>query len=371
MRNMFDVEKIFSQFDSEAFEGFITEWCNGYLRRSIYKVERFGGPGDKGRDIVVYINEDKSIQDYYQCKCYKSGNLEPNHIYIELGKLCYYTYNSEIIIPRKYYFIAPRVGNDLKTLLDNPEKLKTLLIKNWNKYCKTKIIPRKKIELEGDFKKYVESFDFNIFDSIPALTIIEQHKKTGWYAQRFGLSENPLVIPYDEYFKKEATNLYPNNLENIKQFDNATNKVKELINNSNKNILVIHGKKGFGKTHFLKQVTINMDKLFGREWLICGVSSFMSLDHSYDSEIYIKANKYIFLIDDGEEMLSNSVVKNNIESLIKYSKTAFKRVKLIICMTTDALTSMEKIIDTSKLDSEPEYIEIVDWDDNELYLLHN
>lgn len=62
----------------------------------------------------------------------------PTNYYLELGKLCYYTYKKEIPVPKKYFIIASNdVGTSLQDLIDNPSTLITKLIENWDTYCKT------------------------------------------------------------------------------------------------------------------------------------------------------------------------------------------------------------------------------------------
>ena len=51
--------------------------------------------------------------DNFQCKHYDHP-LAPSDIWLELGKLCYFTHLGEYSIPRQYYFVAPRgVGTKL------------------------------------------------------------------------------------------------------------------------------------------------------------------------------------------------------------------------------------------------------------------
>lgn len=51
----------------------------------------------------------------------------------------------------------------LVRLLGDRVALATKTINEWDKCCAEKITNIRKINLEGEFKKYVENFDFSIF----------------------------------------------------------------------------------------------------------------------------------------------------------------------------------------------------------------
>ncbi|MBY0083915.1 hypothetical protein H7K37_01980 [Brevibacillus brevis] len=171
------------------FEDLVREWSCGYLKHKYVKVRRCGGAGDMGRDVIAYVSEDKGmdlIWDNYQCKHY-NASLSPSTVWIELGKLCYYTFIKEYPVPRKYYFVTPKgISTKLSNFIDNPEKLKEGLIEEWNDKCRKQITSGKNIELVGEFLTYVENFDFSIFDDIDPQELIEQHSKTKYYYYRFG-----------------------------------------------------------------------------------------------------------------------------------------------------------------------------------------
>lgn len=171
------------------FEDLVREWATGYLKEEYSRVKRCGGAGDMGRDVIAYVNEedkDKIIWDNYQCKHYNS-TLAPSKAWIELGKLCYYTFKNEFSVPRKYYFVTPNgVSTSLNNLFDKPDKLRDKLIEEWDDKCKSKITKNEDIELRGEFLEYVSEFDFSIFSEIEPQALIEQHSKTKYFFYRFG-----------------------------------------------------------------------------------------------------------------------------------------------------------------------------------------
>ena len=139
-----------------------------------------------GRDIIAFDKVNPLIWDNYQCKHYKDG-LTPGDIWVELGKLVYYTYINEYTYPRKYTFVAPQgAGTKLLNLLKRPDKLKEQLIENWDKHCKEGITSKVVVELDAALRTYLNALDFSIFEAMPPLRIIDQHAKTRWYVTRFG-----------------------------------------------------------------------------------------------------------------------------------------------------------------------------------------
>jgi hypothetical protein len=169
----------------QEYEDFILEWVDGYLGFQFDDVVQLGGAGDKGRDIIGYVDKAKTICDYYQCKHYEN-QLTPTDIYVELGKIIYYTFKKIIPIPRNHFLVAPKgEGPALHDLLIDKIKLKEELKSNWDKYCLKKI-SSSDIELKGEFLDYFDKFDFAIFGAIQPLKIIEEHKKTTWHPGRFG-----------------------------------------------------------------------------------------------------------------------------------------------------------------------------------------
>lgn len=195
-------------YDAVQWEEFTKEWVES-LYSEYCHVERLGGAGDQGRDVIACTAEPNTDcpWDNYQCKHY-SNSLAPNDIWCELGKLCYYTFERAYSVPRKYYFVAPQgVGTKLYNLLSKPENLKRELISKWATKCKNKIVSNKQVVLEGEFKRYVESFDFSIVWYKKISEIIELHKTTSHYVTRFGegLPQRPAPeSPPSEIQKNEA-----------------------------------------------------------------------------------------------------------------------------------------------------------------------
>ena len=194
--------ELLRMFSPSQWEDFVLEWAHS-LKSRYARVERCGGAGDLGRDVVAYVTSDPNGQWHnYQCKHYAKP-LQPNQIIVELGKLCYYTHEGLFSQPDAYFFVAPQgAGNALSKLLRNPRDIRDRLVTDWPSKCADKITERKTVVLEGELLEFVMKFDFGVVDYIPPMDLLEQHATTRWYIARFGGGlpprERPVVPPLDD-----------------------------------------------------------------------------------------------------------------------------------------------------------------------------
>lgn len=171
--------KMVEIFSADDWEIFIEEWLDLKKNKKYIEIERLGGAGDKGRDVIAYITV-KSKMDYqwdcYQCKHY-DRSLQPTQVYCEFGKILYYTYIGEFPIPKKYFFVSPKgCGTTLSKYLQQPNTLKEKIIENWDKYCKNEITKSTSIELDEELLNHINNFDFSIFSKIHIKDVIEEHQ---------------------------------------------------------------------------------------------------------------------------------------------------------------------------------------------------
>lgn len=174
-------------YHADEWEKFIQEWAF-YLENKYSEVVRCAGAGDMGRDIIAYPLEAEGKEWInFQCKHYDHP-LYPGDVWIEIGKLCYYTYLEEYQLPKEYYFVAPQAsGPELSALIRSPKKLKEKFLENWDKKCKKKITSTKEIPMTTELKNHIDSIDFSIFKILSILNVIEQHRTTAPYHHaRFG-----------------------------------------------------------------------------------------------------------------------------------------------------------------------------------------
>lgn len=194
----FPVADLIQTFKPEVWEDFTEEWA--YSQQKEYaEIVRYTGAGDMGLDILCFHTK-KNFEgpwDNIQCKRY-ACELKPAQIWVELGKIIYYSFLGEYTAPQNYYFAASKgLGLKLKKLLTKPETLKAELIKNWDSYCQKKITAKKPIALEGELLAYLQQFDFRVFKMIPIAQMIRDHANTVFYARRFGTASFPERPPIE------------------------------------------------------------------------------------------------------------------------------------------------------------------------------
>lgn len=197
-------------FSPEQFENFVNQWVDEYLDKKYDKTEWRRGAGDKGRDIVGWLEPagtPKRKWDNFQCKHYEKP-LTPTDIYVELGKLCYHTHARRFTVPRCYYFVCNSgVGGTLADLIETPDELKRNLLENWAKYCEQHITKREKVTLKEPFKSYVEGFDFSIVKWVTPAELLKQHAETRYHDLLFGTQlrkRGPIEPPPKEILEKES-----------------------------------------------------------------------------------------------------------------------------------------------------------------------
>ncbi|MFS8184496.1 ABC-three component system protein [Pseudovibrio denitrificans] len=195
-------------YDSDQWEAFINEWVS-HLSEDYLSVQRFTGAGDKGVDIAAFKDRRCLLGDWhnYQCKHYAKP-LGPSDAYLEIGKCLWYSFKKHFVPPSRYIFVAPRgASTQLGQLLANEVKLKSGLEKAWEKSVSQKITTTDKVDLVGDFKTFVDRFDFSIFEAASLLEILKVHRETPYFIQRFGggLPARPKVNPLPEVIELQET----------------------------------------------------------------------------------------------------------------------------------------------------------------------
>jgi hypothetical protein len=195
-------------FSPDEWEQFVEEWATSLV--SLYlKVRRLSGAGDLGVDVAGFKTKQgfQGAWDNYQCKRYAQP-LRPSDIWVEIGKIIYYSHRGEFVPPQKHYFVCSQgVGTNLEKLLNNTDKLKAQTRSNWESHCKTEITSTIEISLEGDLLKFFDAFDFSIFSSMSVAELIKGHAGTIHHAVRFGggLPPRPLpATPPDEPTDEES-----------------------------------------------------------------------------------------------------------------------------------------------------------------------
>lgn len=175
-------------YSPDQWESFVQEWAHYCLRRLYPQIQRFTGSGDRGIDVAGFADAQKlqGVWDNYQCKHYDHP-LRPGDVWVEFGKIIWYSFKKEYRAPRHYYFVAPKgAGTSLTALFSDAGKLRVEVIANWEKHVRTKITSTQDVALDATLLAYVNAFDFSIFDAKTALQLVEDHRDTPCHASRFG-----------------------------------------------------------------------------------------------------------------------------------------------------------------------------------------
>lgn len=196
-----------ANFSAKDFERFTLEWAAGYLAEKLYpgcEIQQRAGAGDKGRDVIVWLDPVGSKPRrwvLYQCKHY-ADRLGHSDAAAEIAKVLYYTFTGEYTVPEEYWFVTHKgMTGPLQDDLDDPEKLRSFILANWDKHCAGKITSRKKVALEDEFKAYVEAFPFQIFRAKQPHEIISEHSQTRYHLVVFGaplIDRPPPPVPPSE-----------------------------------------------------------------------------------------------------------------------------------------------------------------------------
>lgn len=180
-------------YSPDQWEDFVQEWAHYCLKKQYSQVQRFTGSGDRGIDVAGFVDAKKlhGVWDNYQCKHYNNA-LTPTNIWVEIGKIIWYSFKKEYAVPRRYYFVAPKgAGTSLSALLADAGKLQEELVSNWDKYVRKGITKTQEVLLETALLAFVNAFDFSIFEAKTALQIVEDHRASPVHSARFGGGVKP------------------------------------------------------------------------------------------------------------------------------------------------------------------------------------
>jgi len=180
-----------AQFSALDFERFTLEWASDYLSTQIgvVEVQQRGGSGDKGRDVIVWLDPagaNPRRWKLYQCKHY-SDRLGSRVAVGEIAKVLYYTLNGDYSVPEEYGFVTHKgVTSNLQDLLDDPKKLREFVKENWDKHCAEAITSKTKVTLTDEMMAHIDSFNFSIFTAKQPLELISEHARTRYHLTIFG-----------------------------------------------------------------------------------------------------------------------------------------------------------------------------------------
>jgi len=140
--------------------------------------------------VRAFVVDEQGEWDNYQCKRY-GEKLTPGEIWVELGKLCFYTHlgpkRGGYRMPRRYYFVAQHgVGPSLQDLIENPEEMRKGLKFHWNDKCRAGITKSTAVDLKDALLDHVDTFPFDVISHKTPRELVKDIEATQYYNWYFG-----------------------------------------------------------------------------------------------------------------------------------------------------------------------------------------
>lgn len=184
--NLAPIIKLVRAYDSTEWEIFISEWQKGL--QGYAAVKRLGGPGDHGRDVIGLCGPEacQGVWDNFQCKHYETPLSAPKACE-DAGKIIFHAFRKQFAPPRKCTFVAPRgPTTELRDMLLNPDKFRREVLRTWDVRIARRVAEGETHKLEADLAVYAERYDYTSFGYATLDEILDDHRKTAYWASRFG-----------------------------------------------------------------------------------------------------------------------------------------------------------------------------------------
>lgn len=229
----------------KRLEQFVHRWAKVMSNRNYVDVQIFADAGDMGRDVVGFLTKQRHEGPWhnYQCK-QLARTLQIGTALLDLGKIIYYSYRGEFILPERFTFVAPRgMSRTLEHLLYNPTELKEKIISSWSEYCQTKIIKNEVINLESELLDHLNNFDFSCVDRVTLDDILSDPSVNPVLAAYFGADPGappPHTVP---------SNVEKTELRYVNELLDAYGERERCLYNNHEDVIA-HSKYA---THFSEQ----------------------------------------------------------------------------------------------------------------------
>ncbi|MFF1378782.1 ABC-three component system protein [Streptomyces sp. NPDC058308] len=191
-------KQLLTHLSADAWEEFIYEWVMGLKEAGYVDVVSMGGSNDRGADVAAFLTAQKTdgVWDCFQCKHYERA-LSPAVTFPEILKIHSAVAEQQYkVLPRRYVFVAPKIGASLVQLLAKPSALRSQFFA-WAEKNKDRIV----VEYQGGMLERALGLarvsDFSRFEAGNLDTILEQHATTPYHVRRFGtqLPDRPASEP--------------------------------------------------------------------------------------------------------------------------------------------------------------------------------
>lgn len=180
------IVKAIRSYDAAEWEIFTRECANGMP--GYVSVKRLGAAGDHGRDVIGLCSPAgcSGVWDNIQCKNYE-GLLRTPIACRDAGKIIFHASRGVFVPPRRCLFAAPKgPTTELRDLLLNPNQLRAEVISTWNTRVANHVVDNETHLLEGELEEYVRQYDFTSFGYLTIEELLDWHRRTAYWAERFG-----------------------------------------------------------------------------------------------------------------------------------------------------------------------------------------
>jgi len=167
------IERQILALTDDQLEQFVREWTSH--KKEYVEVQRFSGPGDKGRDVVGYLTKERHEGPWHNYQCKQYGRTLRTGLGLgEVGKVLYYSHCGEFTAPTRFFFVAPRgLHRDLKRYIAKPSEFKAALVATWDQNCSKTIIEGQVISLSDALRAFLDQCDFSAISSISADELVQ------------------------------------------------------------------------------------------------------------------------------------------------------------------------------------------------------
>ncbi|MFE5613966.1 ABC-three component system protein [Streptomyces sp. NPDC056470] len=193
-------------YGPNEFEEFVEEWVPALNTRYV-RVERHGGTGDHGVDVAAYLTPQAMEGEWhnYQCKHYGDA-LTWSKAAPEIRKLFASVVQKRYTLPSRYIFAAPIIGRSLVKQFARPSDTRAKFLAELSSTKDPVITSLSSAERES-VVSLAQSTDFSMFEPVNMDEMLDLHKTTRHWADRFTqpLPPRPQIMnPPDEHTPLEA-----------------------------------------------------------------------------------------------------------------------------------------------------------------------
>lgn len=178
----------------------------------------------------------------------------------------------------------------------------------------------------------------------------------------FGEPQFPMLRPSNLYFNQVEKHVLNISIPTIERLNEYKNDAKDFIVSKEKSILIIRSISGYGKSHFMRDISLIAPQIDPdrQTWVI--TPAFRNIQDMIQDEL-IDNRRYLLLFDDADRYM------NLLKPIISYIKHEKDRVKIILSCRTSGYNNIYDLIKELKCEEIYKDIHITDWSKNELIKL--